>query len=98
MRMPRPRRAISVRGAALALSLLVAVAVALVLLLRGTDKPSVSKAAYSRALSARLTRLAVDFQAAGSGGDASATSASLRRMKSAIDRAAAGIAQLSAPA
>jgi hypothetical protein len=83
-----------VRGAAFALSLLAAGAVALGLVLSGGGKPPLSKAEYSRTVTASLTRLAADFRGAGEQAQASA---GLRRMKAALDRAAVRLGKVSAP-
>jgi hypothetical protein len=72
-----------------------AAAVALALVFSGGGgKPSLSKAQYSRTVTAALTRLAADFRAAG---DQAQTSASLRRMKAALDRAAQRLDRVHAP-
>jgi hypothetical protein len=65
-----------------------------VALTRDGGGPQITKAAYSTGVQAVLVRLASDFRAAGTAD----TSATLRRMKASLDRAAGHLDQVRPPA
>jgi hypothetical protein len=89
------RRAVAV--AILAAAGAAAIAVPLVVLGGHGDGRRLSKAEYSRQVTAIYRRVGQSFRSAGTGGTAAQTSASLRTMKLALDRAASELARLQPP-
>jgi hypothetical protein len=79
------------------LSAALAAAIAVPLLTLGSGPPQLTKAQYSRGVTTIYGAVGESFRRAGSSRSAAETSASLRAMKAALDRAAAALTGLRPP-